>query len=110
MIDKHDKARLIDFGLSTIEKDSNSDDYQVGSPSFLAPEAIKGKQSKEADMWALGVTLYMLVSGYAPIAAEDTNKLFDAIVEGKWDFNLRAFRKVSVECKDLITRLLCVDP
>ena len=82
----------------------------MGSPLFLAPEVIKGKQSKEADMWAIGVTIYMLVSGYAPIQAENKNKIFDKIVEGKWDFNLPAFRKVSSECKDLIKRLLCVEP
>ena len=54
--------------------------------------------------------MYMLVSGYAPITAESTGKLFDKIVEGKWDFNRHAFSKVSRECKDLITKLLCVDP
>ena len=72
MIDKHDKIRLIDFGLAAVKHMGKSLDTIAGTPLYMAPEVLKGNYGKEADMWSLGVLLYTLVSGYLPFHG-DTN-------------------------------------
>ena len=35
----------------------------------MSPESLGGRQGKEADMWSLGVLLYLLISGEYPFQA-----------------------------------------
>ena len=67
MIDKNNKVRLIDFGLAEFKMDNNKKSNHIaGTPYFMSPESLKGRQGKEADMWSLGVLLYLLISGEYP--------------------------------------------
>jgi serine/threonine protein kinase len=53
----------------------------VGTPAFLAPEMCEGKpyHGRVADIWALGVCLYMFLCGAAPFRAASMVGLYDAI-------------------------------
>lgn len=56
----------------------------LGSPHYMAPEVIKGKQyTLSVDYWALGVILYEFVSGKLPFGndLEDTYAIFEKILE-----------------------------
>jgi hypothetical protein len=61
-------------------------------------------------MWSLGVISYILLAGYAPFAAPNQTDLFRAIVAGRFQFDSPYWDRVSPEAKDLIRRLLVVDP
>ena len=87
MIDKHDNIRVIDFGLSAINRHNKRLDTVAGTPLYMAPEVIKGSYGKEADIWSLGVLLYMLVSGYFPFQAHGNAALFNKIKECEWNFD-----------------------
>jgi serine/threonine protein kinase len=42
----------------------------VGTPYYLAPEAIEGVSSIEGDLWSLGVLIYVLLMGKYPFNGE----------------------------------------
>jgi 5'-AMP-activated protein kinase catalytic alpha subunit len=65
-IDRYDRPILADFGLSAIANDLVS--TVCGSHLFLAPEIndIQPFDAMKADVWALGVTSYVMATGHPP--------------------------------------------
>jgi serine/threonine protein kinase len=69
-------VKLLDFG---IVKDLSTDSHitatniWVGTPKYMSPEAFDPKQSfcKESDLYAVGILLYMFISGSFPYELED---------------------------------------
>jgi eukaryotic-like serine/threonine-protein kinase len=76
--------KLLDFGttspLDTIGDQSASAFF--GSPAFLAPEQIQDPESVDprADVWALGVLLYHIISGSLPFEADTVSGVIVAVV------------------------------
>ena len=78
---------------------------------FIAPEIIKGTGYNEMiDWWSIGIILYILLCGFPPFYDENNDVLFKMITEGKFDFPSPYWDDVSDLAKDLIRKLLCVDP
>ena len=46
---------------------------------YMSPEAYEGSIGKASDMWALGVLLYQIVSGYYPFNGSSRDELMDDI-------------------------------
>jgi serine/threonine protein kinase len=69
MVPPEGRAKLADFGIATVKDDPKltSTGMVLGSPQFMAPEQASGARSgAEADLWALGATLYYMVEGVCP--------------------------------------------
>lgn len=67
-------AKLMDFGLAHSQSASHltQEGTLVGTPFYLAPEQILGKQvDGRADLYALGVILYELTTGRLPFTGDD---------------------------------------
>ncbi|WP_085674898.1 MULTISPECIES: bifunctional protein-serine/threonine kinase/phosphatase [unclassified Pseudomonas] len=62
------QLRLLDFGLAYCPGLSQEPLHQLpGTPSFIAPEAFEGQPpSPRQDLYAVGVTLYLLLTGHYP--------------------------------------------
>lgn len=58
------KVCLADFGLSTYE--SKTVCQPTGTESFIAPDGSRKFCQKKFDMWACGVTMYLLFTGKIP--------------------------------------------
>jgi calcium-dependent protein kinase len=76
----------------------------------MAPEVLNGNYDSKVDTWSLGVLLYVFMSGYLPFQGENRNDVFYKILNGKYHFNHPEFNDCSPEVKDLIQKLLVVDP
>lgn len=63
----------------------------------------------KADMWSIGVVMYILLSGYMPFEGEDFDDIFAKIRAGRINFDYDEFKHVSEEGKDLIRKLIVVD-
>ena len=61
-------------------------------------------------MWSLGVIIFILLSGCSPFIAEDTVKMYALITEGKYEFHDKYWGAISDDAKELVSRLLTVNP
>lgn len=74
-------VRLLDFGIAkAINLRHKLTHHNFGSPSYCSPERLaNGRVDPQADLWALGVTLYEMVTSQPPYQAGSTRKLEDLI-------------------------------
>nr|XP_020733363.1 serine/threonine-protein kinase DCLK3-like [Odocoileus virginianus texanus] len=63
-------------------------------------------------MWAAGVILYILLCGFPPFRSpeRDQEELFNIIQLGRFEFLAPYWDSISDAAKDLVSRLLVVDP
>jgi len=62
----------------------------------------------KADMWSLGVIVYILLGGYPPFVEQNQRELFRKIRKGQFEFHEEYWGCVSTEAKGLISALLTV--
>ncbi|HUE51989.1 MAG TPA: protein kinase, partial [Terriglobales bacterium] len=95
MVNRDGQIKLLDFGLSKIQRRSevpssleNADtkdtsDAIVGTPPYWAPEVLKHYPSDtRSDIWSLGVLLYEMASGQMPFKGATIIELGSAILHG----------------------------
>lgn len=107
--------KIADFGLAKLWQPTEEGDALktlCGTPGYVAPEVLKNRQgyTPQCDMWSVGVILYILLCGYPPFQHEQQNKLFKQILKADFHFHSPWWDKVSAEAKDMVSRLLVVDP
>jgi len=84
---------------------------QCGTPGYVAAEILEGKPyDTQADMWSIGVIVYILLGGYPPFIESNQRTLFRKIRKGQYEFHEEYWGQVSEDAKDLIRNLLTVDP
>ena len=73
-----DFVKVLDFGIAKVREASDGEKLATitrdgaifGTPQYMAPEQIKGEDlDARADIYALGVILYQLISGHLPFVA-----------------------------------------
>ncbi|KAG2488991.1 hypothetical protein HYH03_012431 [Edaphochlamys debaryana] len=105
-------VKIADFGLA--KHAVNGMQTICGTPQYVAPEVIVGAKGHVygpgVDMWSAGVVLYILLGGYPPFWSDSEPQLFDMIRKGKYSFADPVWNKVSDAAKELIRKLLVVDP
>jgi serine/threonine protein kinase len=63
LFDSSNRIALADFGCSSILTPGNFMYEKCGTPCFFSPEVLAGRYRFEYDIWALGLTAYVLVTG-----------------------------------------------
>ena len=84
------RIKLIDFGISkkTFLRGQRRDMLTIiGTHFYLAPEVfIGGGYDEKIDLWALGVTIFKLVTGTTPFEREYYSDSIKAIQNGTFSF------------------------
>ncbi|KPP75413.1 ribosomal protein S6 kinase alpha-3-like, partial [Scleropages formosus] len=110
-----ESIRICDFGFA---KQLRAENGLLMTPcytaNFVAPEVLK-KQGYDAacDIWSLGVLLYTMLTGFTPFAngPDDTpEEILARIGSGKFSLTGGYWNSVSAEAKDLVSKMLHVDP
>lgn len=102
---------LTDFGFAKKLKESGElcDEY-IGTIYYAAPEIINGKPyDSSVDIWSLGVTMYILLCGELPFPIYPESVLRDCVSRGSYFFN-KSWKGISKEAKDLVSKMIVVDP
>ena len=94
MLNRDGQIKLLDFGLSKIQRHSempsslqnpdtnDSSDTIVGTPPYWAPEVLKHRPSDtRSDIWSFGVLLYEMASGQMPFKGATMIELGSAILK-----------------------------
>ena len=108
-------VKLTDFGLAKKVDESSKLKTFCGTPQYFAPEVLQrrgtvkgaGTYSLAADMWSLGVILFVLLEGNYPF---NENTLSQQISSAQYSFQAPIWKRISSEAKDLIRQLLVIDP
>ena len=83
LLDETDKPIVADFGLATTKEElAKRSGERAGTPAYMSPEQVRGethRQDGRADIWALGVLFYQLLTGRLPFGGTKS-KLFDRIL------------------------------
>ena len=117
LLDEHGNLKISDFGLSSLyvgdaEMDGASRTELLhttcGTPNYVAPEVIadQGYDGKKADVWSIGVILYVLIAGFLPFDEGTIMALFSKIQ--KADFTYPNW--FTPEVKALLDQVLVADP
>ncbi|KAL6870986.1 hypothetical protein ACP4OV_014834 [Aristida adscensionis] len=102
--------KATDFGLSVFYRDGDVLRDIVGSAYYIAPEVLKRRYGPEADIWSVGVMLYIFLAGEPPFWAENENGIFTAILRGQVDLASDPWPSISPGAKDLVRKMLNINP
>ncbi|CAG9315115.1 unnamed protein product [Blepharisma stoltei] len=107
MIDKSNNVKLIDFGFSTYTSSDKKNTVFCGTPSYMAPEIVARREyyGRSADIWALGVLLYVLLCGNYPFRGKSDQEVYKNILIG----NFEEPTGISFFAKSLIRKILQTD-
>mmetsp|Transcript_23779 Transcript_23779/g.33275 ORF Transcript_23779/g.33275 Transcript_23779/m.33275 type:complete len:334 (+) Transcript_23779:33-1034(+) len=111
--DANSKIKITDFGLAKLKRPDNDGMMTTacGTPGYVAPEVLKKQKYNQAvDIWSMGVILYILLCGFPPFYHEKTQKLYQQIKTGSYDFPNPYWKDITDSAKDLIKKMLTVEP
>ncbi|XP_059508025.1 serine/threonine-protein kinase 33 isoform X1 [Stegostoma tigrinum] len=113
-IDMKLNIKVTDFGLSVQKGGVGSDKMlqaTCGTPLYMAPEVLSAHQyTQQCDTWSIGVIMYTLLSGDPPFVANSEEKLAEVVNKGELHFDDSVLQEISDGAKDVLSRLLKVDP
>lgn len=111
MLSREGVVKILDFGLARFLRAGpiRQQGAFVGSIPYAAPEQLWGGDiDQRVDLWALGVVLYEMVTGYLPFRG-DRRQVIEAIRRGEQEpiSSLRA--EAPVELQEILHRALRKD-
>jgi len=108
LLDASGHIKMTDFGLSKegLTNDDRTNTF-CGTPEYLAPEVLDGKDyNKAVDWWSLGTLIYEMLTGLPPFYDEDVQKMYNL----KMTAELTIPDYVDDKAKDIMRKFLDRNP
>ncbi|HWW33364.1 MAG TPA: HEAT repeat domain-containing protein, partial [Steroidobacteraceae bacterium] len=114
LINQEGLLKIVDFGVAAAQREGDTQltktGYVIGSPKYMAPEQILGKKVDErADIYALGVMLYEMVTGVPPYSRGDHMSVMYQHVQGKARIPQDLNPNLPAGLSDLVMKAMAVD-
>src|SRR6516165_9605569 len=114
LINQEGFLKVVDFGVAAAQREGDTQltktGYVIGSPKYMAPEQILGKKVDErADIYALGVILYEMVTGVPPYSRGDHMSVMYQHVQGKARIAQEINAAIPRELSEIIGKTMQVD-
>lgn len=104
--------KIADFGFADFQKEGTLLREVCGSPGYIAPEIVSLRPGDgytiAADIWSMGVILYILLTGYPPFSAENDEDSFELTKKGQYD--REPIESLTPAAQNLISRMLVLEP
>ena len=109
------EVKLLDFGIAKMLDDvrrRTAAGALLGTPAYMAPEQLADASNVDAraDLWAVGVILYELITGRLPLAGSTVSELMVAVASGAVIPIRQTMPSASHELEQFFARALAVDP
>ena len=106
------EVKIGDFGIASANNrmHQTTDGAMKGKVNYMSPEMIEGMQiDQRADIFALGIIFYEMLSGYKPFADRTPIKVLERVVQGNCT-DLRELRPdIPIEVAATISRAMAHD-
>ncbi|MGH8228988.1 MAG: HEAT repeat domain-containing protein, partial [Steroidobacteraceae bacterium] len=114
LINEQSLLKIVDFGVAAAQREGDTQltktGYVIGSPKYMAPEQILGRKVDErADIYALGVMLYEMLTGVPPYSRGDHMSVMYQHVQGKARPPCDANPALPRELGDIVMKTMSVD-
>jgi eukaryotic-like serine/threonine-protein kinase len=114
LINQEGLLKIVDFGVAAAQREGDTQltktGYVIGSPKYMAPEQILGKKVDErADIYALGVMLYEMLTGVPPYSRGDHMSVMYQHVQGKARVPQELNPNLPPGLSDLVMKSMAVD-
>jgi eukaryotic-like serine/threonine-protein kinase len=114
LINSEGLLKIVDFGVAAAHREGDTQltktGYVIGSPKYMAPEQILGKKVDErADIYALGVISYEMVTGVPPYSRGDHMSVMYQHVQGKARVPREINPALPQGLSDLVVKAMSVD-
>lgn len=109
LLNSKNQVKIADFGMAALhQSEGHRLETACGSPHYAAPELLKNRayRGDRADIWSLGVILYAILAASLPFDDPDIRVLLAKTKKGQYEMP----EFLSLEAKDLIRRMLQVNP
>ncbi|MGH9750352.1 MAG: protein kinase domain-containing protein [Candidatus Polarisedimenticolia bacterium] len=112
LLSERGQVKITDFGVARLpDSDLTRSDQFVGSPGFMSPEQLKGGAvDGRADLFALGVILYELLTGKPPFEGESVSEVLYRISTQPAEPPSDAAPDVSPDFDPILEKALSKDP
>ena len=108
LLDANGNAKLVDFGLAAMQKDTNE---IWGTPYYIAPEKVKKEPvDYRADMYSLGGTIYHALTGVAPFEGDDASAVVKKRFDGPPVPPSKIRSDISPQIDALVLKMLALNP
>ena len=108
LLDASGNAKLVDFGLAAMQKDT---DEIWGTPYYISPEKVRKEPIDfRADIYSLGGTLYHALTGVAPFEGEDSIAVVKKRFDGAPKKPSEIRSDLSPAIDELVLKMLELDP
>ena len=114
LINDEGLLKIVDFGVAAAHREGDTQltktGYVIGSPKYMAPEQILGRKVDErADVYAVGVILYELLTGVPPYSRGDHMAVMYQHVQGKATPPQELNPSLPPELGSLVIKAMAVD-
>jgi hypothetical protein len=107
LLDANGSAKLVDFGLAAMQKDTSE---IWGTPYYISPEKVKKETIDfKADMYSLGCTLYHALTGVAPFEGDDAIAVVKKRFEGMPKKPSEIRSDISPAIDDLVMQMIALE-
>jgi len=115
LLGKNGAVKISDFGTAKSfldEESMTNTGVIVGTPNYISPEQVRGEKNIDhrADLYALGATLYQMLTGRLPFSASSALQIMRAHLEDELENPADINPLISGEAVQIVTKLMAKTP
>ena len=108
MIDGQGRAKITDFGLAGLARETAKADDILGTPAYMAPEQLVGGElTTTTDVYALGLVIYEMLTGQRVFSRNNVSDRLNRLNQVPLEIHVE---DVSEDLERVLVRCLALEP